>query len=240
MSSVCLEIAAGGTAGTDEAELASELSDAFGMIGIDVVSGPCDATLSILLTGERSSANYFGAGIRECWSGERISGEAVLSVGSDERKTWTVDREMPPPDSITGCPDEDDPIGFGRWGGMYSDMFYDMFGGVGQLAWIAAWDYGRCRDDTPVPTEEEVQALTSLLAARPNGHGILAWIKDCVPQGEDSREALLPIVPYLIAHLDIWHRNTLESITGQSFHLEWNDWEREKHDWWVWWEQQQG
>jgi len=246
MTSVCLEIAAGGSAGTDEAWVAMELADAFRLIGVDVVAGVCDATLSITLTGERTSANYMGIGTnsRECWSGYRISGEAVLSVGNDTRKTWTVDGEMPPPNSTTACPDETDPIGFGRWGGMFLEMFFDMFGGVGQLAWTAAWDNGVCRDGTTVPTEVEVQALASLVAAN-RYHGILEWIKDCVPQGDESREALLPIVPYLIAHLDTWSRNTLEWISGESFNLPGEvvtdaATRREQHDWWVWWEAQQG
>jgi len=245
IKSMCVEWVLDGSAPPDDSS-EDALTGTLPLLGISVLPDGCDATLSVSLTGHRSSATYsrFGVNPRECWSGTSLTGQATLVIDGDVRHTWTVDRVNPPPESTSWCPEEDTSIPIDFEDGLWHDMFVGL---LGNPANPATWLYITDRyTGMPVavscwegpPTANDGQALASLLYRNERTR---KWLSLCgLPEDRAGREALLPLVPYLIRSLDAaWSFDTvlsintiLKGVTGANFY--------HPGEWWAWWEEQQG
>ncbi|OFW64181.1 MAG: hypothetical protein A2135_07335 [Actinobacteria bacterium RBG_16_67_15] len=225
-----------GSAPPDEEQWVEGLSDNMRILRISVAPQGCEATLSLSLSGRRSSATYYSAGV--CWSGAALSGHAALMIEGDARRTWTINRTYPPPDRIGWCPTEEDPI---PWYSGGNDTWHDLFSEVlgDSLTNLTTWvnvDTRRYWDSCSESsfTEHEVRTVASLLSGS-MWQVTLEWLAQCPPD-QAEKESLLPLVPYLIALLTGTTSGAdaevvLEGITGTSF--------SSQEDWWAWWEERQ-
>jgi hypothetical protein len=234
VESMCLEVTAAGSAPPGEGQVVEKLAAGLRILGVEVSSEGCEATLRVSLTGRRSSATYQQAGT--CWSGIAIGGETTLILDTQVRATWPFALDEPPPTVSYGCPTEDEPIDWHYFGKeLWHDPFYEMFGNLANVVSYHIDERGDpepCWEGSMPPTEEAVAWLAAVLAG---GHGewVANWMGSCLPA--EYGEALLPLVPHLIA-LDrsylpgLDHDGLLARITGRSFDS--------PEEAWAWWEQQ--
>jgi HEAT repeat protein len=66
---------------------------------------PCDATLTVALTGEPLGAEY-SSGEKYCYSGASIGGEMTLALPERAPLALPIAGEQPPPMVISSCPEE--------------------------------------------------------------------------------------------------------------------------------------
>lgn len=232
IGSICLDWVLTGTTPPLETTWERSLVDNLAILGVNVLQEDCDATLRIALETSRTSATY-GLKRLVCWSGEALQAEASLSIDGDVQRSWAlVDRESPPPETIElwQCDAEDDPLGPSEderveW---WHLLFSDVFGiATDVVTWIEDSPDGGplCWESTP--TEDDVRALASLLLS-PHSGPTRDWLSHCMPGDQAERDALRPLVPYLITSDS---GDMLGEITGQTF--------GSREDWWGWWEDQQ-
>jgi len=231
IESVCLEWVLAGTSPPYERNWENSLTDKLAILGVSVLPEGCDATLRFSMTASRTSAVY-GLNRRVCWSGEALEAEASMLIDGDVERTWVLaDRTSPPPAEIPawGCYDEGDSVGPSEaeelewWHTLFSGMF-----GIGTE--LATW-IEDSPDDGPVcwegpPTEADVRVLSSLLLST-HSSPILDWLSQCLPVDQAGRDALHPLIPYLIMSNS---GEMLEAITGFGFGT--------REEWWAWWEDQ--
>jgi HEAT repeat protein len=66
---------------------------------------PCDATLTVALTGKALGAEYSG-GEKYCYSGARMGGQMALALPERAPLTLPIEGELPSPFAISFCPEE--------------------------------------------------------------------------------------------------------------------------------------
>lgn len=212
---VCIEWETGGPAPPNTAIPERIFAETLAILGVEVSTDAddCDAVLRWSLTGERTSAPY-EQGRLTCWSGTALTARAALVVDGEERNVWTFSESEPPPDTISGCPDEDEDIGvtyvvtYAWW----RDMMAGTLGsravmGIGIISdgdwpdpvWSGCW--------TEPPTDDELQTVMALLAPKRRTEPDLdfrrrrrlavTWLETCVYEGITPAEYLAPLVPHL-------------------------------------------
>jgi len=237
IESMCLEFATSGSAGADEESVVEGLTRGLRFLGMKVVSEGCEATLSLSITGRRSSATYQEVGV--CWSGFTITGTTALIIDDRTQATWRFNASQSPPFFSRGCPTEDQPIWWGYFGEKaWHAPFFEMYGNLGNyvsfdLFYHNEWAEEHCWEGSRPPTDDELRGLASLLARQ--SPVLEEWMLTCLPA--DHLAAFVPLVPYLIAgddpdRSDDSDERLLEWITGAS--------SSSPAEWWTWWETHQG
>ena len=86
------------------AEAAQRVLSGLGVLVV-ATGTPCDATLTVALTGKALGAEYSG-GEKYCYSGARMDGQMALTLPDRAPLTLPIVGELPPPFAISFCPEE--------------------------------------------------------------------------------------------------------------------------------------
>jgi hypothetical protein len=196
--------------------------------------------LNVVLDVSRTSATYEEVG--KCWPGFMIAMEASIVIDERRRASWRATEEIPPPFSISWCPESDDPIDWGYltqpgfnavWNDLKCKPFTDLFGDLG--AYRTCWWYAWERDTAP--TQEELAWFAWWSFQDPfSGANIINNTPD------EWSDIFLPLVPHLIR--GDWNPSdpqeerrhsrrveALAAVTGTTFDS--------PEEAWEWWEANQ-
>jgi len=131
---VCLEADIGGS--FDAPGTLEVLTTMFGFLDVAIVDAGCDASVEVVLSGERIPAQYdFSNGnTGTCYSGLSIEGRVAIEIDGQITGTHPVDFSAQPPDNVPSC-QPDDPLAAGSFLG---EPLTEIFGMSSLLALAAA------------------------------------------------------------------------------------------------------
>lgn len=222
--------------GDMSAKIADAIEHILNGLGIELMSGqgPCDATLTVAMTGEALGANYTSGGY--CYSGADISGKMTLSAEGRESVTFPLNRTMHPPMTIEAAKCRTEPRAAPFWilSWPVLDGLNDLWGPPALIQALADSGMRDAAHAKLVDIGAEVVPLLIHALGDENweireGAALALW--ELGPEAEQAIPALLQAV------VDGREEAStavlaLEAITGQDFGFEAEAWQE-------WWESQQ-
>ena len=219
-----------------EGKAAGTAQRIFVRLGVQVVPEgvPCEATLTIELTGKALSAYYIGGG--NCYTGAKVSGQVTFAVPDREPLIMPIEGQVPTPKVTSDCPEERE-APFGRaWAKPVLDALADLWGYQVYVQALGDEHYDvevAARMALEEIGQEAIPVLIQLLGDKD------AEVRRAVAEvlrgiGPEAKEA----VPALIHNLEdkeyrvrliTW--SALHQITGQDFGEDADRWEQ-------WWKEQ--
>jgi hypothetical protein len=111
---LCLEVEQSYPEGKGPEPIAEAAGRILARVGLQVVDEEalCDATLTIILTGEALGAYYTDAG--SCYTGAEVSGQVSLTAPDRPPLTLPISGRYPTPFSVIGCPPQPSGAPFGK------------------------------------------------------------------------------------------------------------------------------
>ncbi len=215
---ICLETDIGGS--FDAPGTLEVLTTMFGFLDVAMVDAGCDASVEVVLSGERIPAQYdFANGdTRTCYSGLSIEGSVGVEIDGQVTGALPIAAREQPPDTVDFC-QGDEPFSAGSY---LNAPLSEIFGMPGLVALAAARDTDSSAHlPADLDSEEALEAVLSGLYHEDDRVRLVAFLalSGRFTWLDELSQDQIDVIPRLIAALDYYVTTGLDPSPSLSLSL---------------------